>query len=178
VSETDSSFTKLLFSRVYPPICIARITIFTGVFLVIEHTISDYIINDLRLLYGEILQIIPQMLTLIIGWNTGINFGLFDSYGKYLNLFIPVITVLISAFLLYLSCVRSSATQHIAISLVIAGAMGNAINRIVYGAVPDFINFTCCGFVNPYIFNIADIYIFIGCVTLIFGKDDNCVKRL
>ncbi len=50
--------------------------------------------------------------------------------------------------------------------------MGNVIDRVFYGAVADFLNMSCCGFSNPYAFNVADIVIFIGAVGLAFLADD------
>ena len=51
--------------------------------------------------------------------------------------------------------------------MLIGGALGNVIDRIVYGAVADFLNMSCCGFDNPFAFNVADIAIFIGAFGLI-----------
>ena len=42
------------------------------------------------------------------------------------------------------------------------------IDRVIYGAVADFLNITCCGLYNPYSFNIADISIFLGVIGIIF----------
>ena len=53
-------------------------------------------------------------------------------------------------------------------SAIIGGAVGNVLDRILYGAVVDFLNFTCCGIQNPYSFNVADIAIFIGALGIIF----------
>ena len=50
---------------------------------------------------------------------------------------------------------------------IIGGAFGNVLDRIVYGAVADFLNFTCCGIQNPYSFNVADISIFLGAAGII-----------
>jgi len=50
--------------------------------------------------------------------------------------------------------------------------LGNAIDRLLYGAVADFINVTCCGFRNPYSFNLADVFIFIGLIGLLVFKFD------
>ena len=61
---------------------------------------------------------------------------------------------------------------HILAALVIGGALGNAIDRLLYGAVADFINITCCGFRNPYSFNLADVFIFIGLIGLLVFKFD------
>jgi signal peptidase II len=50
----------------------------------------------------------------------------------------------------------------LAIGFVTGGALGNALDRVTYGAVADFLNTSCCGIRNPYSFNIADIFIFVG----------------
>jgi signal peptidase II len=51
--------------------------------------------------------------------------------------------------------------------LLVGGAIGNVIDRIAYGAVADFLNMSCCGFENPYAFNVADIAIFAGAFGLV-----------
>jgi signal peptidase II len=56
--------------------------------------------------------------------------------------------------------------------MVIGGAIGNVFDRLLYGAVADFLNMSCCGFENPYSFNVADISIFIGAVGLILLTND------
>ena len=55
----------------------------------------------------------------------------------------------------------------IAGGLLIGGAMGNVIDRLIYGAVADFITMSCCGIENPYSFNVADVAIFIGALGLV-----------
>jgi signal peptidase II len=55
---------------------------------------------------------------------------------------------------------------------LIGGALGNVIDRIVYGAVADFLNMSCCGFDNPYAFNVADIAIFAGAFGLVLFAAD------
>ena len=50
--------------------------------------------------------------------------------------------------------------------LLVGGALGNVIDRLLYGAVADFLNVTCCGIANPWSFNIADICVFVGAIGL------------
>ena len=57
--------------------------------------------------------------------------------------------------------------QKIAAGLLIGGAMGNVVDRLVYGAVADFLNMSCCGIDNPYAFNVADIAVFAGAVGMV-----------
>jgi signal peptidase II len=66
--------------------------------------------------------------------------------------------------------VRSNkdAAIRICVGLIIGGAIGNVIDRIIFGAVADFLNMSCCGVNNPFSFNLADIAIFLGAIGLIF----------
>ena len=55
----------------------------------------------------------------------------------------------------------------IVLVLVLGGAIGNALDRAIYGVVADFLNMSCCGLRNPYAFNPADIFIFAGAAGLV-----------
>ncbi|HCI98485.1 MAG TPA: hypothetical protein DHV74_02385, partial [Sulfitobacter sp.] len=52
--------------------------------------------------------------------------------------------------------------HRFAAGLLVGGALGNVIDRLIYGAVADFLNMSCCGISNPYAFNVADIAVFAG----------------
>ena len=94
-----------------------------------------------------------------MAWNKGINFGLFEGNSVVQAYILSAISILISVvFVIWL---KNSAVFLIQIlaALVIGGALGNAIDRLLYGAVADFINITCCGLRNPYSFNLADVFI-------------------
>ena len=51
--------------------------------------------------------------------------------------------------------------------LLVGGALGNVVDRLLYGAVADFLNMSLPGWRNPYSFNVADIAIFAGALGLI-----------
>ncbi len=107
-----------------------------------------------------------------MAWNKGINFGLFEGDSVVQAYLLTAISVVIS--LVFLIWLRNSTSFliHILAALVVGGALGNAIDRLLYGAVADFINVTCCGFRNPYSFNLADVFIFIGLIGLLVFKFD------
>jgi len=54
---------------------------------------------------------------------------------------------------------------------VVGGAVGNALDRVIQGAVIDFLNVSCCGIDNPYTFNIADIGVVVGAIGLLIFAD-------
>ncbi len=55
----------------------------------------------------------------------------------------------------------------LAAGLLVGGALGNALDRVLHGAVADFLNMSCCGIRNPYAFNLADVGIFAGAIALV-----------
>ena len=113
-----------------------------------------------------------QFMNFYIAWNKGINFGLFEGDSSVQAYILTGISIAISTvFFIWLRNSTSFLMQILA-SLVIGGASGNAIDRLLYGAVADFINVTCCGIRNPYSFNLADVFIFTGLIGLLIFKFD------
>lgn len=116
---------------------------------------------------GQI-DVLPPYLVFHMAWNRGANFGLLSGHGDLLRWGWVVLAVVISTWVMFwVRRERFSTLGQISAGLLVGGALGNAIDRIVYGAVADFLNMSCCGFTNPYSFNVADIAIFAGAFGLI-----------
>lgn len=116
---------------------------------------------------GEI-DVVPPLLNFRMAWNTGINFGLFSNQADLMRWVLIAVALGISAWVLWwLRREKAGILSMIAGGLLIGGAMGNVIDRLIYGAVADFITMSCCGIENPYSFNIADVAIFIGALGLV-----------
>jgi len=109
-----------------------------------------------------------------MAWNRGVNFGLFASGDDRARWALVALALAISAAVAVWAARRADLRFGVAAGLLIGGAVGNAWDRIRYGAVADFLNVTCCGFANPYSFNIADAAIFAGAVAiaLLPGAED------
>lgn len=106
--------------------------------------------------------------------NTGSAFGFLGSYGGWQHVFFVSLAIVISIALIIAISRLQEFERHLAVaySLVVAGAIGNAIDRVIYQYVVDFIHFFYQDWHYPH-FNIADIAIFIGAFLLIseaFGK--------
>jgi len=101
-------------------------------------------------------------------WNTGIGFGLLSSNSDLVYNLITIIIGAIIIFLIYL-IVKSNFLDKMLFSLVMGGALGNFYDRLVFFAVPDFIDIHYQNF-HWFTFNIADIFITIGIIMLI-SKD-------
>ena len=115
--------------------------------------------------FNEVPYYINDFINLDLVWNTGIGFGLLSSNS---NFFYNSITFLISCviiFLFYL-IIKSKFIDKILYSIVLGGALGNFYDRLLYFAVPDFIDFHYRSF-HWFTFNIADIFITIGIIMII-----------
>lgn len=139
-----------------------------GIFFVLIDQLSKwFIIEKIDLDNIGIYDVYSPFLTLKMGWNTGINFGLFSGIHDYMRWILVLISIAICLFLLFWARNLKGNVVPILIGLVIGGAIGNVIDRIRFGAVVDFLNMSCCGIQNPYIFNLADIFVFIGLILLV-----------
>ncbi|MGB2933023.1 MAG: signal peptidase II [Methyloceanibacter sp.] len=104
---------------------------------------------------------------LVLVWNQGVSYGLLPQQSD-LGRWGLILFAFTAAFALIVWLARaSSALAAAAIGLIIGGAVGNAIDRILYGAVADFFSFHAFGY-EWYIFNIADIAIVAGVVGLLY----------
>ncbi|MBC7131622.1 MAG: signal peptidase II [Roseovarius sp.] len=116
---------------------------------------------DLRML-GRI-EVLPPYLELRMAWNYGINFGLMAGDHPLTRWALIAVALAISGAVLWWVTQEGAGRLHrIAAGLLVGGALGNVVDRLIYGAVADFLNMSCCGIDNPYAFNIADIAVFAG----------------
>ena len=119
-------------------------------------------LND-KLLGSEIFS--SKYLNIDLIWNEGIAFGLFSFSQSNLYNLITLIIVMIIFFILTL-IIKSEGLERISLSMVFGGALGNLYDRIMYKAVPDFIDFHIRD-LHWFIFNVADIFITLGVIMLI-----------
>ena len=116
------------------------------------------IINE----YNESKSFVNDYINLDLVWNTGIGFGLLSDKTPF---FYDAITILIGFIILFIFyiLIRSKILDKVIISFIIGGALGNFYDRIVYKAVPDFIDIHYNNF-HWFIFNFADLFITFGIV--------------
>jgi len=115
---------------------------------------------------GQI-DVLPPFLTFRMAWNRGVNFGLLSSDSHATRWILIAVALGISAWVVWwVARGQMRLLAQISAGLLVGGAIGNVIDRLVYGAVADFLNMSCCGFHNPWAFNIADIAIFAGAIGL------------
>ena len=114
----------------------------------------------------------PGFIHFHMAWNSGINFGLFSNNGLAARWILIVIALGICGVVTYWMRRETRSVALISAGMVIGGALGNVVDRILYGSVADFLNITCCGLHNPFAFNVADIAIFAGLLGLVLFASD------
>ena len=111
---------------------------------------------------------INDYLNITLNWNRGIAFGLLSFNATTIYHLISLLILSIIIYLIYLMVV-SEKFAKIILALIIGGAIGNLYDRLTYFAVPDFIDFHIKSF-HWFTFNIADIFISIGILLMIFKE--------
>lgn len=119
-------------------------------------------------LQGGVVVIFPWF-DISLVHNTGAAFGFLNNAGGWQHVFFVSLAVVISVVILFMLRALKDKERHLAIAycLIIAGALGNAIDRVVYQYVIDFVHWFYQAWHYPH-FNVADISIFLGATLLIF----------
>ena len=104
-------------------------------------------------------------LNIVLIWNKGIAFGLLSFNESYLYNIISLIIALIIIVLIVMS-LKSQGFKRYSLLTIVGGALGNLHDRIFFNAVPDFIDFHIGNF-HWFIFNVADIFITVGVISMI-----------
>ena len=135
------------------------------------------VVHAMGLIERGVIEVFPPLLTFKMGWNTGINFGIGAGGPEVMRWVLIGVAVLICGWLIYWA--KTGITRPIALlsaGAVIGGALGNTLDRLIYGAVADFLNTSCCGINNPFAFNVADIGIFVGAFGLLIFADPTKIE--
>ena len=138
--------------------------LFVSAALVLADQVSKRIVVSTMSLY-ESIPIVENFLHFTYITNDGMAFGINFPFGYYI---FTSVSVLLTLFLFwYLWSVRThSIVIRLGISFIIAGAIGNLIDRIFLGAVIDFLDFMIGNF-HWYVFNLADSYVTVGMVLVL-----------
>ena len=135
---------------------------------VLDQVLKYWVVHVLQLDRVREIDVLPPWLNLRMAWNQGVNFGLMASDTDVTKWILIAVALGIVAWV-WVWIWRSNAgvMARIAGGLLIGGAIGNVIDRLLYGAVADFLNMSLPGWQNPYSFNVADISIFAGAIGLV-----------
>jgi len=136
--------------------------------------ISKYVvIHMMELARIRSIDVLPPLVNFRYGENRGINFGLFGGGSEASRwILIAIATVICIAVLFWARKHAQTVWAQLSAGLLVGGALANVVDRLIYGYVLDFLNMSCCGINNPFVFNVADVFIFAGALGLIFFTDD------
>jgi len=124
-----------------------------------------YVFGFRLMLPGDAVPVLP-FFNLVMTWNPGISYGLFPATGPGIVLLVLFALGAITGLGWWLwNAERRTLT--IGLGLVIGGALGNLVDRVVYGKVADFFHFHAFGY-DWYVFNVADAAITFGVIALLY----------
>ena len=124
---------------------------YTKLFVLNNFTENIYFLND--------------YINLDLVWNTGIGFGLFSSNSNLIYNLTSLLIVIVIILLIYF-LIGSDKYEKIIYSIIIGGALGNFYDRMLFKAVPDFIDLHYKNF-HWFTFNLADIFITCGIIAFL-----------
>ena len=153
-----------------------KILRYFGIFLVIflaDRISKIYILSVLEN-SGEIDIYINSYINLILVWNSGIGFGLLSFDKSAIYNAITILIIFINLIIIFL-IIKSDKIRSYLFLIIFGGSIGNLFDRIYYSAVPDFIDISYKGY-HWFIFNVADIFISVGIICLIFVELMNYKK--
>ena len=118
---------------------------------------------------------INSYINLILVWNSGIGFGLFSFEQSEMYNLMTILIIFINLLIVYL-IIKSKDKSAYFFLIILGGSLGNVFDRIYYSAVPDFIDISYKGY-HWFVFNVADIFISLGIICLIFAELLNYKKK-
>jgi signal peptidase II len=129
--------------------------------------------TKLWLLFGTDLRLtwpwaITPFFDLTVVWNRGISYGLFQQDGEAGRWFLTLFKLGAAMFLVWWLRTAANRPEALGLGLIIGGALGNALDRILHKAVFDFAHFHI-GTFSWYVFNIADAAVVVGAGLLVVG---------
>ncbi|RMD92734.1 MAG: signal peptidase II [Alphaproteobacteria bacterium] len=125
------------------------------------------VVHWMNLRHLGTIEVLPPWITFRMAWNYGVNFGLFADHSPATRWVLVALALAVSAWVLWWVRHDQGRAVRLFAGMLVGGALGNVVDRILYGAVADFLNVTCCGIDNPFAFNVADIAIFLGAAGLV-----------
>ena len=136
------------------------------VFIYFDYVSKLWAIENLFIQYKSI-KLTP-FLSMTPVWNSGISFGFFQDSGELGRYGFTIFAFVVSIWLIY-SSIKLPRYSSLGFIFIASGAVGNAIDRILYGKVVDFIDFHIEDLHWP-AFNLADTIIFIGAILFLYNQ--------
>ncbi len=127
---------------------------------------SKYLILELSKPLGQFNIQITSFLNFNLIWNNGIAFGLLSFQENFYYEVITTLIIIVTLLVLWFA-LKSKGYEKMGFLMILGGALGNIFDRLYYSSVIDFIDISYNNY-HWFIFNVADIFITIGVIMLIF----------
>ena len=137
------------------------------IFLLVCFDIFSKVIANTSLLFGQSVDTVFPFIELLLIFNSGIAFGIFDNKGELASNLLLILTILITLYLLWMIINETKDRNKLALSFITGGAIGNVLDRINDGSVTDFLHLKIYNY-SLFVFNLADAFITIGAVLIIY----------
>lgn len=145
-----------------------NVLLWTALIFLLDQALKYLVVHVLQLDRVREIDVLDPWLNLRMAWNQGMNFGLFASDANLARWVLIGIALAVCLWVaVWVGRAKPSRFAQISAGLLIGGALGNVVDRVLYGAVADFLNMSLPGWRNPFSFNVADIAIFLGALGLV-----------
>jgi signal peptidase II len=144
--------------------------IMAAIACVLDQASKVWLLKAFDLADKGVVKVMP-FVDLVLTWNTGISYGWFQQEGPFGQGALLALKVVAVALLWIWLAKAGSRLSAVALGLIIGGAIGNGIDRLIYGAVVDFVLLylqTATWRFNWYVFNLADVAIVAGVIGLLY----------
>ena len=135
-------------------------------FIFLDYITKLWAIKNLFIEYKSIQ--LTSFLSMTPVWNSGISFGFFQDSGQIGRYALTIFAISVSVWLVF-SAFKLPRYSSLGFILIASGAIGNAIDRIIYGKVVDFVDFYIDDLHWP-AFNLADTIILVGAFIFLFNQ--------
>lgn len=112
---------------------------------------------------------VAPFVNFVLAYNRGVNFGVLAGDAEWRQFALAGFAALVSLALLIWASRSDDRRIGWGAGLTAGGALANAFDRLIDGAVVDFLNVDCCGIGNPYAFNLADVAVFLGAALIVWS---------
>lgn len=150
-----------------------------GVTVVLDQLSKWWVVHVLNLPERQQIEVLPPIFNLSMVWNHGVTFGMFRDSGQVGRWLLVLVACVAVAALVYFARSAQRLTPAVGMGLILGGAIGNnLIDRVLIGAVADFLDFSGLHF--PWVFNVADSAIDVGVVCLavdLLGLEPSAQKK-
>ncbi|MBI1179864.1 MAG: signal peptidase II [Alphaproteobacteria bacterium] len=143
--------------------------------LALDQAVKWWLLNGFDIATRQPIELTP-FFNLVLVWNKGISFGMLGDHGELARWLLAGFAGAVSVALIVWMMRAETLLLTVAVACVFAGAVGNAIDRVVRGAVADFFDFHVAGW-HFWAFNVADSAISVGVALLILDAVLGATRR-